>query len=204
MEKKKFTVQATSGAESLQSVFDLALENQGPERTAQLLINLLTGLRASQDGLPRGFNTPYVNTIPPEQQPPFPLTGRWSAPDQELHPLERHGDGGQGQLHQPTSAATSRPTPRRQRFTRLGSITFSAERTENFPGDMVYFQGHAAPGHLCACVSRRPFWTKNICRISAGTRRRRRVVSSISASVSDAGVLAVPTVSMGLGPLLSI
>ena len=75
MEKKEIHGSSDKWAESLQSVFDLALENQGPERTAQLLNKLADRLRASQDGLPRGFNTPYVNTIPPEQQPPFP--GDW-------------------------------------------------------------------------------------------------------------------------------
>jgi len=99
--------------------------------------------------LPRGFNTPYVNTIPPEQQPPSPVTGN-GAPDQELHPLERpNGDGGQGRTPhtnwRPRSPRTTAPSA--ARFTRLGSITFFA-RTEKFSGDMVYFQGHAAPGIL--------------------------------------------------------
>ena len=75
MEKKDTHGLSDKWAESLQSVFDLALENQGPERTAQLLNKLADRLHASQDGLPRGFNTPYINTIPPEQQPPFP--GDW-------------------------------------------------------------------------------------------------------------------------------
>ena len=68
MEKKEIHGSSDKWAESLQSVFDLALENQGPERTAQLLNKLADRLRASQDGLPRGFNTPYLNTIPPEQR----------------------------------------------------------------------------------------------------------------------------------------
>ena len=57
--------------ESLQSVFELALENQGPERTAKLLEQLAGQLRAA----PRpsvGTTTPYVNTIPAEQQPAYP------------------------------------------------------------------------------------------------------------------------------------
>jgi hypothetical protein len=60
--------------ESLQSVFELSLQSQGPERTAQLLEKLAGQLRAT----PRpaaGLTTPYVNTIPPENQPPYP--GDW-------------------------------------------------------------------------------------------------------------------------------
>ncbi|HTV76056.1 MAG TPA: hypothetical protein VMD57_03580, partial [Candidatus Baltobacteraceae bacterium] len=58
-------------SESLQSVFELALENQGPERTAKLLEKLANQLRTS----PRpsaGVTTPYFNTIPVEQQPAYP------------------------------------------------------------------------------------------------------------------------------------
>src|SRR5271167_3590657 len=60
--------------ESLQSVFELALESQGAERTAQMLEKLVGQLRSA----PRpssGQNTPYHNTIPVEEQPPYP--GDW-------------------------------------------------------------------------------------------------------------------------------
>src|SRR5574339_750712 len=43
-------------ADSVQSVFDLALETQGPERTAQLLEQLADKLRAQAHELPRGYN----------------------------------------------------------------------------------------------------------------------------------------------------
>ena len=57
--------------ESLQSVFELALENQGPERTAELLEKLAGQLRAMRPSS-NGATTPYVNTIPVEQQPAYP------------------------------------------------------------------------------------------------------------------------------------
>src|SRR5271155_4131394 len=60
--------------ESLQSVFELALESQGAERTAQMLEKLVGQLRST----PRpsaGLTTPYVNTIPVEDQPAYP--GDW-------------------------------------------------------------------------------------------------------------------------------
>ena len=65
--------------ESLQSVFELALENQGPERTAKLLEKFATQVRAA----PRpsaGATTPYVNTIPVGQQPASPIFSRRSIP----------------------------------------------------------------------------------------------------------------------------
>jgi hypothetical protein len=69
-------------SESFRSVFELALESQGTERTAQLLERLAHELRSA----PRpsgGQNTPYLNTIP----------------HQEHHALERDGDGGEGEFH---------------------------------------------------------------------------------------------------------
>ena len=54
-------------SQSLQSVFELSLQSQGPERTAQLLEKLADQLRTT----PRpssGLTTAYVNTIPPEQR----------------------------------------------------------------------------------------------------------------------------------------
>src|SRR5437899_2391514 len=62
-------------AESLQSIFELALKSEGPERTARLLEDLSERLHAAKSEPPRGFNTSYVNTIPVEEQAPFP--GDW-------------------------------------------------------------------------------------------------------------------------------
>ena len=53
-------------AASFRSMLELAMENQGPEGTAQMLEQLARDLRAA----PRpagGITTPYVNTIPAEQ-----------------------------------------------------------------------------------------------------------------------------------------
>ena len=46
------------------------------------------------------------------------------------------------------SAATWPPTPPRPASTRSASTTSSAARTPTGMGDQVFFQGHAAPGHL--------------------------------------------------------
>jgi pyruvate dehydrogenase E1 component len=58
-------------AESFRSVFELALESRGTERTAQMLEQLARELRTA----PRptgGQTTPYLNTIPVEDQPEYP------------------------------------------------------------------------------------------------------------------------------------
>ena len=72
----------------MQSVVELSLETQGADRTAELLEQLADKLRARQHELPRGFNTPYVNTIPVEAQTPYP--GDWKT-EVRLKSLMRRG-----------------------------------------------------------------------------------------------------------------
>ena len=177
-------------ANSVQSVFDLAIASQGPERTAQLLEQLADRLRANQHELPRGFNTPYANTIPVAQQPEYP--GDWKT-EVRLKSLMRwnamamvvkanHTTNVGGHISTYASAAT---------LYEVAFNHFFRGRTEDFPGDAVYFQGHAAPGRLCPRVSRRPADGDAFAEFPPGTRRRRRALV-VSASVSDAGFLAVP------------
>src|SRR6266567_1571015 len=61
---------------SLESLLEVALKERGAERTAQFLSGFTERLRESGVHLPRVVSTPYINTIPPEQQVPFP--GDWA------------------------------------------------------------------------------------------------------------------------------
>ena len=54
--------------ESLRSV----LQNQGPERVSFLLAELSEAAHREGVELPFTANTPYINTIPADKQPPFP------------------------------------------------------------------------------------------------------------------------------------
>jgi pyruvate dehydrogenase E1 component len=85
----------------------------------------------------------------------------------------------------------------------VGFNHFFRGRTENFPGDMVYFQGHAAPG-----IYARAFLEG---------RLDEKHLQNFRQELADGGGLSsyphpylmpefwqFPTVSMGLGPLLSI
>ncbi len=202
MEKKEIHGSSDKWAESLQSVFDLALENQGPERTAQLLNKLADRLRASQDGLPRGFNTPYVNTIPPEQQPPFPGDWqmerriksyiRWNAMAMVVKANSTTNVGGHISTY--ASAAT---------LYEVGFNHFFRGRTENFPGDMVYFQGHAAPG-----IYARAFLEGRLDEKHLQNFRQELAEGGGLSSYPHPYLMPefwqFPTVSMGLGPILSI
>ena len=85
----------------------------------------------------------------------------------------------------------------------VGFNHFFRGRTENFPGDMVYFQGHAAPG-----IYARAFLEG---------RLDEKHLQNFRQELADGGGLSsyphpylmpefwqFPTVSMGLGPILSI
>ena len=189
-------------SESLQSVFELVLESQGPERTARLLEKLTEKLRAVAQETGRGFNTPYVNTIPPEQQAPFPGNRdierriksyiRWNAMAMVVKANSTTNVGGHISTY--ASAAT---------LYEVAFNHFLRGHTEVFPGDLVYFQGHAAPG-----IYARAFLEG---------RLDERQLQNFRQELAEGGGLSsyphpylmpefwqFPTVSMGLGPILSL
>ncbi len=128
--------------ESLDNVF----QEQGPERIRELLWHL--HIRASHYGVRPHFtaNTPYLNTIPRDLQPPFPGNReierriksilRWNAMAMVVRAnREEHGIGGHISTY--ASAAT---------LFEVGFNHFFRGRTPDQEGDIVYFQGHASPG----------------------------------------------------------
>ena len=187
--------------ESLQSVFELSLQSQGPERTAQLLEKLADQLRSA----PRpsaGLTTPYLNTIPrrsparlsrrPRVERRIKSIMRWNAMAMVVKANSTTNVGG----HISTFASSAT-------LYEVASTIFSAARTADFPGDQIYFQGHAAPGIYARAFLEGRLNETQSAKFPAGTRRRRRAVV-LSASVSDAGILAVPDRFDGPRPDLSL
>ena len=132
--------------ESLESVLQFALKSQGPERAREFLDSLVENLKTSGLKLPVIANTPYVNTIPAAEQPEFPGDWkmerriksliRWNAMAMVVNANREHNGLG-GHISTYASAAT---------LYEVAFNHFFRGRTENFPGDFVYFQGHATPG----------------------------------------------------------
>ena len=185
-------------SQSLQSVFELALESQGPERTARLLEKLAGQLRSA----PQGVTTPYINTIPPEQQAPFPGDRdierriksyiRWNAMAMVVKANSTTNVGG----HISTFASSAT-------LYEVAFNHFLRGRTDDFPGDLVYFQGHAAPGMYA--------------RAFLEGRLSERHLQNFRQELAEGGGLSsyphpylmpefwqFPTVSMGLGPIMSL
>ena len=189
-------------SDSMQSVVELSLETQGADRTAELLEQLADKLRARQHELPRGFNTPYVNTIPVEAQTPYPgdwktevrlkSLMRWNAMAMVVKANSTTNVG--GHIASYASSAT---------LYEVAFNHFFRGRTENFPGDAVYFQGHAAPG-----VYARAFLEGRITEKHLLNFRQELAEGGGLSSYPHPYLMPdfwqFPTVSMGLGPIMSI
>ena len=92
------------------------------------------GAASCRSGTPATVSTPYVNTIPPEQEPFFPGDEDIERRIRRLHPLERGGDGRQGQ--QAADGHRRPPVDLRQLGGALrgrASTTSSAARTTASP-----------------------------------------------------------------------
>ena len=136
-------------------------------------------------------STPYINTIPPENQAPFPgdwemerrikSYARWNAMAMVVNANRDHSG----------SAGTSRPTPRRRRLYEVAFNHFFRARTEDFAGDMVYFQGHATPGIYARAFLEGRLDERHLQNFRQELAEGGGLVV-LSASVSDAGFLAVP------------
>ena len=57
---------------SMEGVISYALKKQDAERASYFVESLVERLRAAGIKVPPPVNTPYVNTIPVERQPPYP------------------------------------------------------------------------------------------------------------------------------------
>src|SRR5437879_646800 len=122
------------------------LQNSGAERLRFLLTQL--NFQASRQGVSTPFtaNTPYINTIPPDQQPPFPGSReierrikslvRWNAMAMVVRANRADRDIG-GHISTYASAAT---------LYEVALNHFIRGKGAGQRGDQVYFQGHASPG----------------------------------------------------------
>ena len=89
-----------------------------------------------------------------------------------------------------SSAGTSRATSRPRRSTRSASTTSGAARSDEHLGDLVYIQGHSSPGIYARAFLEGRLSEEQLRRFRQEVDGRRALV--VSASVADAGLLAVP------------
>ncbi len=201
-EKQLREIQELENQEWLYSL-DYVLQNGGKERVVELL-NLLQ-IRAHKAGvqMPFSANTPYINTIPRENQVPFPGDReierriksiiRWNAMAMVVR-ANKLENGIGGHISTYASVAT---------LLEIGFNHFFRARSDSHPGDMIYFQGHASPG-----IYARAFLEDRIPVEKLENFRRELKPGGGLSSYPHPWLMSdfwqFPTVSMGLGPLQAI
>jgi len=167
------------------------LKTSGPRRVKALLKELSASARRSGIEIPFSANTPYINSIPKAEQPSFPGNRdierriksliRWNAMAMVIR-ANRHESGIGGHISTYASAAT------------LYEIGF---------GDIVYYQGHAAPGIYARAYLEGRLNTEHL----ENFRRELKPGGGLS-SYPHPWLMPefwqFPTVSMGLAPIMAI
>ena len=181
---------------------DALVKEGGPKRARFVITKLLD--RARELGVPSliEVSSPYINTIPPSAQAPFPgdmdierrirAYIRWNAAVMVVNANHR-ADGIGGHLSTYASSAG---------LYELGFNHFFRGKTAEDPGDHVYFQGHAAPGIYARAFLERRFDEEHL------SNFRQEIAGHGLTSYPHPWLMhdfwEFPTVSMGLGPLNSI
>jgi pyruvate dehydrogenase E1 component len=175
---------------------------QSPARARFLLHRLLREARTRNVPVASLVSTPYINTIPPEQEPDFPGDEdlerrirriiRWNAAVMVAR-ANKHHEGIGGHISTYASAAS---------LFEVGFNHFFRGKDASGGGDLISFQGHGAPG-----IYARAYLEGRIDEEQLEAFRREAFGGGLS-SYPHPRLMPefweFPTVSMGLSPLLAI
>ena len=178
------------------------IENDGEERARYLLRELANTARVAGTQLPYGLNTPYVNTIPVSKQTAligdrqieFKIRSiiRWNAAMMVLRANKISTEYG-GHIASYASAAV---------LYEIGFNHFWRARSKEHGGDMIYYQGHSAPGMYARA------YLEGRLSESQLDNFRQEVGGNGLSSYPHPWLMPdfwqFPTVSMGLGPIMAI
>ncbi len=184
--------------ESLNAVVD----NAGNERAHFLLRQLIDQSYRKGSRIPFIQNTPYINTIPPNEEEKssgdqnierkIRSLIRWNAAAMVVRANKKFPELG-GHIGTFASAAT---------LYDVGMNHFWRAKNHQFGGDLIYFQGHSAPG-----VYSRAFLEGRLSKEQLDNFRQEVGPNGLS-SYPHPWLMhkfwQFPTVSMGLGPMLAI
>jgi len=191
-------VETNEWIDSLNSV----IENDGSSRANFLLNKVINQAYKSGLILPDTRTTPYINTIPPEAQEKSPGDQniekkirayiRWNAAAMVVKANKKSSELG-GHIGTFASAAT---------LYDVGMNHFWRAKNNKFGGDLIYFQGHSAPGMYARAFLEGRLTSKQL------DRFRQEVDTGGLSSYPHPWLMPkfwqFPTVSMGLGPIMAI
>jgi pyruvate dehydrogenase E1 component len=180
---------------------DSVIAVDGRARARYLMARLMERARDNHVGLPASVSTPYVNTIPPVAEAPYPGDEfleqrirafiRWNAAVMVIRANRAEENIG-GHLSTFASSAT---------LYEVGFNHFFRGKADGTPGDHVYIQGHASPGIYARAFLERRLDEDEL------DRFRREIGGGLSSYPHPRlmpDFWEYPTVSMGLGPINSI
>ena len=188
-------------AEWLESL-ELVLQEKGPQRAGELLELLAEKARSFGIKVPVTTKTPYINTIPPERQPPYPgdldiearieNIIRWNAMAMVVR-ANREFPGIGGHISTYASAAT---------LLEVAFNHFLRGRGDG-GGDQIYFQAHSSPG-----IYARAFLEGRLSETHLQNFRRENQPEGGLSSYPHPWLMPnfweLPTASMGLAPIMAI
>ncbi len=178
------------------------LENEGAERAHYLICQLIQKARLGGTDMPMSATTPYLNTIPldreqhstgnQELEHRIRALTRWNAMAIILNANKESSELG-GHIASFASAAT---------LYDVGFNHFFHGKTDTHGGDLLYIQGHSAPGIYARAYLEGRLSEEQL-------RKFRQEVDGDGLSSYPHPWLMpnfwqFPTVSMGLGPLMAI
>jgi pyruvate dehydrogenase E1 component len=181
---------------------DAVINKDGSDRAHYLLKKLIDEAYKEGSNQPLTRITPYINTIPVETEVKSPGDQnierrirsliRWNAAAMVVKANKKNPELG-GHIGTFASAAT---------LYDVGMNHFWRAKNNKFGGDLVYFQGHSAPG-----IYARAFLEGRLSAIQLGKFRQEVGADGLS-SYPHPWLMPkfwqFPTVSMGLGPVLAI
>ncbi len=182
---------------------DAVIDRHGLTATGRLLQELTRRAEHAGVQLPFTANTPYLNTIPQAEELTYPGDRdlehrlksliRWNALAMVVR-ANRLADGIGGHISTYASAAT---------LYEVGFNHFFRATTDTRPSDLVYFQGHVAPGIYARAYAEGRITRKHL------ENFRREIgrgpgLSSYPHPWLMPDFWEFPTVSMGLGPIMGI
>src|SRR3954467_9812300 len=187
---------------------DAVVEHDGADRAKHLLERVVGHAQVSGAAPAPAGTTPYLNTIPPQREPEYPVDYdlerrvrsimRWNAIATVLQANKESSELG-GHIASYQSAAV---------LYEVGFNHFWHAPSDGHGGDLVFMQGHSAPGFYARALLEG--------RLSQDQLKRFRQEVDESGRFDGKGVSSYPhpwlmpdfwqfpTVSMGLGPLMAI
>lgn len=187
----------------METLLSLMLKDHEPQQVSRILHGIAERMTLAGVPVPRPVSTPYLNTIPLGEQPEYPgdwrlevrikSLMRWNAMAMVVNANRKHSGLG-GHISTYASSAT---------LYEVAYNHFFRGGDDGRIADMIYFQGHATPGNYARAFLER--------------RLDERHLQHFRQELAEGGGLSsyphpylmpdfwqFPTVSMGLGPILSI